>query len=76
MLIPYTDKRVRAIEATTHVSGFEKFEFRQQIIFVRRGKRIATLHVDTANSTDYSILRERLIDVLQHRLAGDDGVSA
>jgi hypothetical protein len=38
------------------------------VVFVRQGKRIATLHVDTEGSADYTALRNRLVPLIQQRL--------
>jgi hypothetical protein len=74
--LPHTDKRVRALEATTTVTGFDGFEYTQQVVFVRDGKHIATLHVDTDERTDYTALRDRLVRIVQRRLHRSEGVDA
>jgi hypothetical protein len=66
--IPRSGDRVHALEAKTTVSGSDPLTYRQQVVFVREGKRIATLHVDTEGSADYTALRNRLVPLIQQRL--------
>jgi hypothetical protein len=66
--IPHTDRRVRALEAMTRVTGLDDFEYTQQIVFVKDGKHIATLHVDTDQDAHYTKLRNRLVRLIEQRL--------
>jgi hypothetical protein len=73
--IPHTGAHVRAIRATTRLSGVDGFEYTQYVVFVRDGKFIVTLHVNSDNSANYVSLRNRLVRVIQRRLSADGAVS-
>ena len=73
--IPRTDDRVHALEAKTTVTGFDGVVYRQQIVFVQDGKRIATLHVDTDDDADYTALRNRLVPLILRRLHNGGAVN-
>jgi len=60
---------VRAVEAISHVSGFDTFELRQQIIFIRNGERVVTLHVNSDQDANYSEIRDHLVARIEQRLA-------
>jgi hypothetical protein len=66
--IPRSGDRVHALEAKTTVTGSDPLTYIQQVVFVREGKRIATLHVDSEGSADYTALRNRLVPLIQQRL--------
>jgi hypothetical protein len=74
--IPNAGSKVRAIRATTHLIGAEGFEYTQYIVFVRHGRYIATLHVNTDNSANYTSLRNRLVKLIGRRLANGGAISA
>jgi hypothetical protein len=74
--IPHTDARVHALEARTTIGDRDGFAFTQQIVFVRDGRHIATLHVETDDDTDYSKLRNRLVPIIERRLREGGAVRA
>jgi hypothetical protein len=73
--LPHRGARVSAVEAKTRVTGRDHFAYTQQIVFVREGKHIATLHVNTVGKLDYTALRDRLIDLIRKRLSTEGAVS-